>query len=455
MTDGAPAAHETSPTLAPTTTRRAVLNTLRGSAGNLVEWYDVYVYTAFAPFFEAQFFDKADTNSTVYVYAIFAVTFVMRPVGSWFFGRYADRRGRKAALMLSITVMSTCSFLVAVMPTREILGYWAVVILLLARLVQGFATGGEYGTSATYMSEAATANRRGFLSSFQYVTLIGGLVLAQLTLLLAQSVLGDETVKAWGWRIGFFIGGAAALVVLWLRRSMDESLSESHLDAIRDGQDQDAGSLKTLFVAHWRPLLLVFLITAGGTIAFYTYTVNAPAILKSTFGSGRTLTATWVNLLALIFLMLLQPVGGLLSDRIGRKPLLIFFGVGGVLYTYVLLTYLPKTTSAFAAFLLLAVGYVIITGYTSVNAIVKAELFPAEIRALGVGLGYALANSAFGGTAPVLYQAAKPGHIPLFIFYVTAVIGVSLLVYVFALKNKGETVLDREQGSAWTVPSPR
>src|SRR6195952_965117 len=161
----------TGPTRAPTSTRRAVLNTLRGSAGNLVEWYDVYVYTAFAPFFEAQFFDKADKNSTVYVYAIFAVTFVMRPVGSWFFGRYADRRGRKAALMLSITVMSTCSFIVAVMPTREVIGYWAVVILLIARLVQGFATGGEYGTSATYMSEAATPHRRGFLSSFQYVTL--------------------------------------------------------------------------------------------------------------------------------------------------------------------------------------------------------------------------------------------------------------------------------------------
>src|SRR6478735_6769004 len=176
MSDAAPTSNmpssETGPTTAPTSTRRAVLNTIKGSAGNLVEWYDVYVYTVFATYFEAQFFDKNDTNSTVYIYAIFAVTFVMRPVGSWFFGRYADRRGRKAALMLSITVMSSCSFLVAVMPTREIIGYWAAVILVLARLVQGFATGGEYGTSATYMSEAATANRRGFLSSFQYVTLV-------------------------------------------------------------------------------------------------------------------------------------------------------------------------------------------------------------------------------------------------------------------------------------------
>src|SRR4051812_3546085 len=247
-------------------TRRAIWNTIRGSLGNLVEWYDVYIYTVFASYFEKQFFDQADENSTVYIYAIFAVTFVMRPVGSWFFGRYADRRGRKAALMLSITVMSVCSFLVAVMPTREIFGYWAAVILVLARLVQGFATGGEYGTSATYMSEAAVANRRGFLSSFQYVTLIGGHVLAQFTLLIALQFLDGDAMRAWGWRIGFFIGGIAALVVLWIRRSMDESLSESHLEAIREGKDRAAGSMKTLFTAHWRPLLLVFLITAGGTI---------------------------------------------------------------------------------------------------------------------------------------------------------------------------------------------
>lgn len=456
MSDGASTSGKppsaTGPTRAPTSTRRAVLNTMKGSAGNLVEWYDVYVYTVFATYFEAQFFDKNDTNSTLYIYAIFAVTFLMRPVGSWFFGRYADRRGRKAALMLSITVMSSCSFVVAVMPTREVIGYWAAVILIVARLVQGFATGGEYGTSATYMSEAATPHRRGFLSSFQYVTLVGGHVLAQFTLLIALHFLDTDALSAWGWRIGFFIGGIAALVVLWIRRSMDESLSESYLEAIRAGTDRAAGSMKALFTTHWRPLLLVFLITAGGTVAFYTYSINAPAIVKSAFGSDGALTATWINLLALIFLMLLQPIGGLVSDRVGRKPLLIFFGVGGVIYTYVLLTFLPQTTSPLVAFALLAVGYVILTGYTSVNAIVKAELFPAEIRALGVGLGYALANSVFGGTAPLLYQAAKSDHVTLFIFYVTVVIGVSLLVYVFGLKNKGITVLDREQGSAWAVP---
>lgn len=363
--------------------------------------------------------------------------------------------------MLSITVMSACAFVVAVMPTREIIGYWAAVILILARLVQGFATGGgEYGTSATYMSEAATPHRRGFLSSFQYVTLIGGgHVLAQFTLLILLSMFDVETVTAWGgWRVGFFIGGIAALVVLWMRRSMDESLSDSYLEAVRAGTDKAAGSLKALFTTHWRPLVLVFLITAGGTVAFYTYTINAPAIVKSTFGADRALTATWINLASLILLMLLQPLGGLLSDRVGgRKVLLVFFGVGGGAL-HLRAVDLPAADHLADGRVRVDGGrYVILTGYTSVNAIVKAELFPAEVRALGVGLGYALANSVFGGTAPLLFQAAKSSdRVGSFIVYVTVVIGISLVVYVFGLKNKGGmTVLDHEQGSAWAVPTRR
>ncbi|TLH80235.1 MFS transporter [Mycolicibacterium cosmeticum] len=430
-------------------TRRAIWNTVRGSSGNLVEWYDVYVYTVFATYFEKQFFDEADQNSTVYVYAIFAVTFLTRPLGSWFFGRFADRRGRRAALTISVSLMALCSLVIALVPGRESIGVAAPIILILCRLVQGFATGGEYGTSATYMSEAATRERRGFFSSFQYVTLVGGHVLAQFTLLIILTTLSTEQVHEFGWRIGFAIGGAAAIVVFWLRRTMDESLSAEQLAAIREGKDNTAGSLRVLLTDYWKPLLLCFLITLGGTVAFYAYSVNAPAIVKATY-KNEAMTATWINLVGLIFLMLLQPVGGLLSDKVGRKPLLLFFGIGGVVYTYVLYTYLPQTHSPMLSFLLVAVGYVILTGYTSINALVKSELFPARVRALGVGVGYALANSAFGGTAPLIYQALKArDQVPLFIGYVTVCIAVSLLVYVFFLKNKASTYLDREQGEAF------
>ncbi len=433
----------------PTDIRRAIWNTIRGSSGNLVEWYDVYVYTVFATYFEKQFFAESDQNSTVYVYAIFAVTFLTRPIGSWFFGRFADRHGRRAALTYSVSLMAACSMVIALVPSRSMIGVAAPIVLIVCRLVQGFATGGEYGTSATYMSEAATRERRGFFSSFQYVTLVGGHVLAQFTLLVILSVCTTAQVQQFGWRIGFAVGGVAAVVVYWLRRTMDESLSEEHLAAIRAGRDTSSGSLRELLARYRGPLLLCFLITMGGTVAFYTYSVNAPAIVKATY-RGQAMTATWINLAGLIFLMALQPIGGMISDRVGRKPLLLWFGFGGVVYTYVLITYLPQTRSPLLSFLLVAVGYVILTGYTSINALVKSELFPAHVRALGVGLGYALANSMFGGTAPMIYQALKArDQVPLFIGYVTVCIVVSLVVYLFFLRNKATTFLDRERGAAF------
>ena len=321
-----PSAAAPAPRSTPAETRRAIWNTIRGSSGNLVEWYDVYVYTVFATYFEAQFFDQSDKNSTIYVYAIFAVTFVTRPIGSWFFGRFADRRGRRAALTVSVSLMAACSLVIALVPGRSSIGLAAPVILILSRLVQGFATGGEYGTSATYMSEAATRERRGFFSSFQYVTLVGGHVLAQFTLLIILTVLPTEQVYEFGWRIAFAIGALAAVVVFWLRRTMDESLSPEQLEAVRSGRDGGAGSVRELLTHYWRPLLLCFMITLGGTVAFYTYSVNAPAIVKAAYGS-QALAATWINLAGLIFLMLLQPIGGLISDRVGRRPLLLWFGI--------------------------------------------------------------------------------------------------------------------------------
>lgn len=341
--------------------------------------------------------------------------------------------------------------LITFTPGRATIGVWAAVILVACRLVQGFATGGEYGASATYMSEAATRERRGFFSSFQYVTLVGGHVLAQATLLILQVFLDKGQIGEFGWRTAFFIGGVAAVIVFWLRRRMDEPLSTDRLEAVKRGEDTGSGSMRELVTRYWRALLTCFGVKIGGTIAFYTYSVNAPAIVKSAF-EDHGMTATWINLLTLTFLMLIQPVGGLVSDRTGRKPVLIFFGVGAVCYTWVLLTVLPETTSVALSVTLICVGYIILTRYTSINAIVKAELFPAHIRALGVGLGYALANSAFGGTAPLIYQAAKGGgHVPYFTAYVTAIVAISLLVYVFVLRNKSETALDREMGRALVV----
>lgn len=443
----------------PTSLRRSVSNTLKGSAGNLVEWYDVYVYSVFAVYFESKFFSAEDKNATMFVWAIFAMTFLMRPVGAWYFGRFADRYGRRLALTVSVTLMAACSFIIAITPTVETIGVGAPVILLMARLLQGFATGGEYGASATYMSEAAIPGWRGFLSSFHYVTLVGGHVLAQFTLLVMLQFLEVGQIEDWGWRVAFGIGGVAAIVVFWLRSSMDESLQAESIEAARAGRAGRSGSLHELFVHQWRPLLLCFLITAGGTVAFYTYSVNGPKMIQAAFADGDAMTATVINLIALSVLMLMQPLGGWLSDRIGRKTLLVFFGMGGVLYTWVLVLWLPQQSDWLSAFALLVVGFVILTGYTSINAVVKAELFPTHVRALGVGLGYALANSAFGGTAPLLYQASlRSDQVHAFVIYATVMIAISLFVYVFFLTNKGPNWLDDEARLAdrrWARPANR
>lgn len=434
-------------TATPTSLRRSVTNTLKGSAGNLVEWYDVYAYSVFASYFESQLFAKDDPSAQVYVWAVFAVTFLMRPIGSWYFGRFADRHGRRLALTVSVTLMAACSFVIAIIPTAQVIGVGAVLILTVARLVQGFATGGEYGASATYLSEAAVPKHRGFLASFHYVTLVGGHVLAQLTLMIMVATMPAEAISAWGWRVAFAIGGLGAILVLVLRRTMDETMDAEAIAAAGSGAAPARGSMRELFANHWRPLLLCFFVTAGGPIAFYTYSVTGPAIVNKAFSGGDPMAGTIINLVALVFLMLLQPIGGWLSDLIGRRAILIFFGVGGVAYTWYLLTALPAQTDPVAAFALLAVGFVILTGFTSVAAAVKAELFPTHIRALGVGFGYALANSLFGGTAPLLYTAANAeGQVPVFIVYVSAVIFASLVAYVFFLPKKGRNWLDDEQG---------
>lgn len=258
--------------------------------------------------------------------------------------------------------------------------------------------------------------------------------------------LDTQQISDWGWRVAFGLGGVAAIVVLWLRTSMDESLEPASIEEARAGGARSSGSLRELFFNQWRPLLLCFLITAGGTVAFYTYSVNGPKIIQGIFADGDVMTGTLINLAALTLLMLLQPLGGWLSDMVGRKTLLVFFGIGGVLYTWVIVLWLPQQTHWLPAFAILAIGFVILTGYTSINAVVKAELFPTHIRALGVGLGYALANSSFGGTAPLLYQASlRSGHVDSFVVYATAMIAASLVVYAFFLSNKGHNWLDHEE----------
>lgn len=406
---------------------RRLRNIIGGSAGNLVEWYDWYVYSAFTLYFAPVFFPKGDSTAQLLsAAAVFAVGFVMRPIGAWLMGIYADRRGRKAGLTLSVSLMCGGSLLIAVTPGYASIGTWAPAILVFARLLQGLSVGGEYGASATYLSEMAGRERRGFFSSFQYVTLISGQLTALAVLLVLQSTMSEADLESWGWRIPFFIGALLAVVVFWLRRRLAET--ESFQNA--KGVDAPKSSGFSLFRNHPKEAFLVMALTAGGTLAFYAYTTYMQKFLVNTSGFSRE-AATQITAAALFLYMLLQPVAGALSDRLGRKPLMIGFGILGVLLTYPIFNTLEGVRSPYAAFALVFGALVIVTGYTSINAVVKAELFPAHIRALGVALPYALANTIFGGTAEYVALWFKTkGMESGFYWYVTAMIGVSLIVYI-------------------------
>ncbi|AEW54053.1 alpha-ketoglutarate permease, putative [Bacillus cereus F837/76] len=405
---------------------RVAGNIFKGSVGNLIEWYDWYVYSAFAVYFSAEFFPKGDpTSQLLNTAAIFAVGFLMRPIGSLLMGRYADRHGRRAALTLSITVMAGGSLIIACTPSYESIGIMAPIILVLARLLQGLSLGGEYGTSATYLSEMASSGRRGFYSSFQYVTLVAGQMVALGVQIVLQQLLSEPDMKAWGWRIPFIIGAMGAVAVLWLRRTMDESEQFSN---IKSQKRESAGTVRAL-MKHPKAVLTVVGLTLGGTVAFYTYTTYLQKFMVNTVGLPKEVVS-WINFVALLIFVVLQPIAGLLSDKIGRRPLLMAFGILGTLLTAPIFFFLEKTTEPIVAFLLMMVGLIIVTGYTSINAIVKAELFPTEIRALGVGLPYALTVAIFGGTAEFIALWLKSiGMESLFYFYVAGCIAISFITY--------------------------
>ncbi|MBS0376268.1 MAG: MFS transporter [Proteobacteria bacterium] len=401
--------------------RRRVRDIVAASSGNLVEWFDFYVYSFCSIYLAPAFFPKSDpTAQLLNTAGVFAAGFLMRPVGSWVFGRIADRHGRRRALVTSIVLMCGASLLIAALPTFAQAGVVAPALLLVARLLQGLSVGGEYGATATYMSEIAMRGRRGFYSSFQYVTLIGGQLLAVSAIALLQLALDDAALRAWGWRLPFVLSAAAALVAFVLRRTLEESSTADSRGS------RHAGSVRELWRHHRGAVLAVLGYTAGGSLAFYTFTTYMQKFLVNT-AHFPVRTATGVMTGCLLVFMLLQPLFGALSDRIGRRRNLLYFGLFGSLSTIPLLLALESVREPWAAFALVTAALAILSLYTSVSAIVKAEMFPVEVRAVGVGLSYAIANAAFGGSAEALALGLKAlGHERAFYGYVAIMVAISI-----------------------------
>ncbi|MDU0371404.1 MFS transporter [Hymenobacter endophyticus] len=406
--------------------RRRLRAIFSGSVGNLVEWYDWYVFSAFSLYFSASFFPSGDTTAQLLQTAgIFALGFLMRPIGGWMFGRIADKVGRKQSMTLSVLLMSLGSLLIALTPTYQTVGIVAPILLLTARLLQGLSVGGEYGVSATYLSEMATRRRRGFYSSFLYFTLIGAQLLALgIQLVLLKVLLTEAELLAWGWRIPFVVGALLSVVALYLRHNLDET---APFVAQQQESEELRGSLQVLR-RYPRSVLKVIGLTVGGTLAFYTLTTYMQKFLVNTAHMTRS-AATNTCFLALLGFAAMQPLFGELADRIGRRPLLIGFGLLGAVGSVPLLTALSHVTRPATALGLLLLASVVVSGYTSISAVVKSELFPVQVRALGIGLPHALTVAVFGGTAEYIALWCKGiGHEAYFYWYVAGCIAISLLV---------------------------
>lgn len=417
--------------------RKRLVSIIGGSAGNLVEWYDWFAYAAFAIYFAPVFFPKADpTAQLLSTAAIFAVGFVMRPIGAWVMGRFADTRGRKAGLSLSVALMFSGSMMIAVAPTYAAAGLLGPTTLMVARMLQGLSLGGEYGASATYLSEMAPKDHRGFWASFQYMTLIGGQLSAIFVAVILQAFLTEAELTAWGWRIPFVIGAFLALAVYLLRRNLAETPSFENQAA-----DRPVSTAKLLWKEHRRESILVGMLSAGGGLAAYTYTSYMQKYLFNTVGFDKA-TATYIIAVALIWFTLMQPVFGALADRFGRKPMLLLFGIGGAIVAAPTFLTLETVASPVVATLLILIPLTFQAGYTANNALVKAELFPAHIRGLGVALPYAIGNAIFGGTVEMIALALKGAGIEwAFYFYVAAVIGMAGVATLLLPETKERSLI--------------
>jgi len=396
------------------TSRQRIAAVVAGSAGNLIEWYDFYVYAFTSLYFAAAFFPAGDrTAQLLNVAGIYAAGFLIRPIGGWFFGRFSDRQGRRAGMVVSVIMMGAGSLMIAALPTYAQAGALAPLLLLLARLLQGFSTGGQYGAAATYLSEISKKGRRGFIASFQFVTLIGGQLSALLVLVALQQLLGDAAIRQWAWRLPFVIGAALALTVLLFSRHMHETAPTGEAMV-------DAGTFRAL-AAHPKSVAFVVSLSASGAICLYTFTTYMQKFLVNTAGM-TTAMASMVMTGAVIFFMLLQPLIGRLSDTIGRRTCLLIFSGAMTLGAVPLLTLIARAgTSPLAAFGLVAAALLILSFYTSVSGLFKAELFPSHIRALGVGFAHSVAAAIFGGTAEYIALLCKQlNQESIFFWYVAA-----------------------------------
>ncbi|MGH3439461.1 MAG: MFS transporter [Sciscionella sp.] len=425
--------HTSTTATLPASGKQGKLKTIFGTGvGNALEWFDWNIYAIFATYFAPQFFNGADkTSALLSTLAVFAVGFVARPFGGFLFGWISDRMGRKFSMALSVGVAAIGSIVIGVSPTYGAIGAGASLILVVARLVQGLAHGGELPSAQTYISEYAPRERRGLWSSLIYISgttgvLVGTFLAAILSLALSKTEMGS-----FGWRIPFILGGLFGLYALFMRMRMTESKVFTD-DVVVPGKSAKA-RIWPAIAAHKKQAGQVIGLTVGLTVVYYAWAVSAPAHAIATRGIHPT-AAFWAGVVANVIFILTLPLWGKLSDRVGRKPILIT----GALGTAVLLFPLNAIIGHSAVMLAVAmsIAMIFIAMGAAIVPAVYAEMFPTHIRTIAVGIPYSICVAAFGGTAPYLQELIGASLGPA---WFTAYVIILLLVSAAVISRLPET----------------
>jgi MHS family alpha-ketoglutarate permease-like MFS transporter len=406
-----------------------------GTIGNFVEWFDWSVYGFFAPIFASQFFPGGDTAATLSTLLVFAISFFMRPIGAAVLGVYADRRGRRHGMTLTILLMGAGSLLIAVSPTYASVGWLAPAILIFGRLLQGFSTGGEFGTSASFLVEWAKPGRRAFAGSFQQVSVCLGILLASLSATVLTRVLPDDQLKSWGWRVPFLVGALIGLIGLYIRRRLEEPAAFQRLE--QSGQRAHR-PLSSMSKGHRRGAWFVFGISIAGSVVTYMWLTYLPTYAVLTAHAVKA-DAQLANTIALAFFVVVLPFAAMLSDRYGRRATMLVYAAGFVIVPFPLLL---TMRGSFGSILLVSlVGMAFLSLNHSNLATVFAELFPPQVRTIGIALPYAISNAIFGGTAPSVMQFFGSRHnawaVPLYVTVCAVITG--LFIWFMKETSKVDT----------------
>lgn len=413
---------------------------LGAGVGNMLEWYDWSVYAIFAPFFAAQFFvDDGATGALLSTLAVFAVGFLMRPIGGFLFGWLADRRGRRYSMTTSMLLMAAGSLVIGVTPVAGQIGVWAAVILIIARLGQGLAHGGEIAASYTYIAEVAPRARRGLWSTSLYISVTAGVVLAALIGAGASTILGADALRDWAWRVPFLLGGLLGLVGLHLRRTLAET--EAFLAEPDSGRSERPAQPTTMrelmrgLSQNKANLSRMIGLSLACTVVVYTWSIGISGFAISSRGVPAG-GALWATVGANVVFMVTLPLWGALSDRIGRRPVFFVYSAAFMLLSFPLLAAIDD--SPLRLFFVTSVALFFLGAFVGIMPAYFAELFPTNVRASGIGVPYSFTVAIFGGTAPYVATWLASHHQEwVFALYSVVVVAIGLVTILLSPETKG------------------